>query len=112
MTLSTPLTARLGIFALALVYTGLTFSATTAPVSAKNSAPYYTAELAQPAKENRMVARGVAWKCEGTSCRAKKGNSRPIRICRGLVRKMGEVTSFTARGEKLAEDKMAKCNGK
>lgn len=112
MTLSTPLSTRLGIFALALVYTGLTFGVTTAPVSAKNNGPYYTAELAQPAKENRMVARGIAWKCEGTTCRAKKGNSRPIRICRGLVREMGEVTNFTARGEQMAEDKLAKCNGK
>ncbi len=112
MTLSSSFLSRLGIFALALIYTALSFGVATAPVSAKSSGPYYTAELAQPAKDNRTIARGVVWRCEGTSCRAGKSSSRPIRVCRGLAREFGEVTSFTSRGETLAEEKLAKCNGK
>lgn len=111
MTISPPLSSRIGIFALALVYTSLTFGVATAPVSAKSSGPYYIAELAEPAKDNRAVARGVAWRCAGTTCRAGKGTSRPINICRGLAREFGEVKSFTTRGKLLAEDKLAKCNG-
>ena len=103
---------RIAIFVLALLYTGLTFTAATSPASAKAKGPYYTAELVEPADETRAVARGVAWKCAGTTCRAGKGTSRPINICRGLARKFGEVKSFTARGKVLAEDKLAKCNGK
>lgn len=112
MTLSVPLPSRLGIFALALVYTGLTFGIATSPAAAKSSGPFYTAELAQPASKDRHISNGVAWRCEGTSCRAGKGNSRPLRMCRGLARKYGEVTSFTTKGEQLSEDKLAKCNGK
>lgn len=111
MTLSSPLSSRAGVFALALVYTGLTFGAalTPAPVQAGNGA-YYTAELAQPATDARVVAAGVAWSCEGTSCAAGKGMQRPLRVCRGLQREFGEVISFTAEGEALSEAELAKCN--
>lgn len=114
MTLSLPRSNRLGVLALAAVYTTLTFGALTAPApaAAASNSVYYTAELAQPASDSRVVAGGVAWLCEGTTCRAAKGTSRPLRICRGLAREFGEVTSFTAKGEELAADRLASCNGK
>lgn len=113
MTLSTPRAGRLSVFALALVYTGLTFGAAVSPTPAVAAAsgPYYVAELATPAGESRTVAGGVAWSCEGTTCVAAKGNSRPLRMCRGIQREFGEVVSFTAKGEALEEDKLASCNG-
>ena len=113
MTLSKFQSGRFGVMALALVYTGLTFGAaiTPAPALAKASGPYYTAELAAPAGDERTVATGVAWRCEGTNCRAGKGTSRPLRICRGLHREFGEVLSFTANGKQLDESKLARCNG-
>lgn len=106
--------SRLGVVTLALIYTSLTFGAalSPSPAFAAASAPYYTAELAAPAKDARTVAGGVAWYCEGTRCVAAKGDSRPERICRTLVRDQGAVTSFAAKGEALAEDKLAACNGK
>ncbi|HAU22715.1 MAG TPA: hypothetical protein DCS24_09020 [Erythrobacter sp.] len=113
MTLSNTHSGRFGVLALALVYTGLTFGAaiTPAPALAKASGPYYTAELASPASDNRVVASGVAWSCEGTNCRAGKGTSRPLRICRGLHREFGEVVSFKANGKELDEANLARCNG-
>ena len=78
---------------------------------ARSDAPYYTAELAQPAAERTTVAGGVAWTCADTSCVARKGTSRPVRICRDLKRDLGEVKAFTAKGEELDADKLAKCNG-
>lgn len=112
MTLSLPRANRLGIIALALAYTGVTFGTLTAPTAAmaKASGPYYVAELAAPASESRTVAGGVAWFCEGTTCRAAKGSSRPLRICRGLQREFGEVVSFETKGEELAAERLAKCN--
>lgn len=110
MTLSLPRAGRLIILAFALIYTGLTFGYATAPVAAQ-STPYYTATLAEPANENRAVAGGVAWACQGSTCVANKGTSRPSRVCRGLAREFGEVTSFMADGEMLAEDRLARCNG-
>jgi|GEM_PF-283428 len=110
---SSPFISRLSVFALALFYTGFTFAAATTPTPAlaASSGPYYVAELAEPAKDNRAVASGIAWKCQGTTCVAGKGSSRAIRICRGLFREFGEIASFTAKGKPLAEDKLAKCNG-
>ena len=112
MTLSINRIGRLSIFLLALVYTSLSFGTLIAPAPAQaQSGAYYIAKLAQPADETRTVAAGVAWACEGTTCVANKGPSRTLRICRGLAREFGEITSFTAQGEALAEDKLAKCNG-
>jgi hypothetical protein len=113
MNLSLPRFSRLGAMALALAYTGISFGVLTAPAPAlaQSSGPYYVAELAAPASESRTVAGGVAWYCEGTTCRAGKGTSRPLRICRSLAREFGEVESFTAKGEELADEKLAKCNG-
>ncbi len=113
MTLSLSRFSRFSVFAMALVYTALTFGVATAPSPAMaKSGPYYTVTLAQPADDNRAVASGVAWSCKGTTCVANKGPSRPLRICRGLAREFGEIVSFTAKGEQLAADKLAKCNGK
>lgn len=112
MTLSPKNPGRLAVFFMALIYTTLTFGVAVSPAEAKTSGPYYTAELVEAAKDDRVVAKGVAWKCAGTTCRAGKGHSRPINICRGLHRKFGEIKSFTAKGEALPADKLAKCNGK
>src|SRR3546814_891900 len=108
---SIPRPGLLGIMALALVYTGLVFGAAITPAPAyAASGAYYTAELATPADEARVVASGVAWHCEGTTCVAGKGTSRALRICRGINREFGEVVSFTADGKLLSEDDLAKCN--
>ena len=113
MTLSLPRSERIAVFASALAYTALTFGAATAPAPAQaDNGPYYTAQLAQPAEDNRVVAGGVAWACQGTTCVANKGTSRASRICRGLKREFGEITEFKADGEALAEDKLDRCNGK
>ncbi len=107
-----PLFGRLAVLAGALLYTSVSFGVATsaAPLSAQ-SGPYYVATLASATEENRAVAGGVAWNCEGTTCVANKGSSRPSRICRGLAREMGEITNFRVEGEDLAEDKLARCNG-
>lgn len=112
MTLSLPRAERLAVLASALAYTALAFGVATAPApAAAESGAYYTAQLAQPATDNRAVAGGVAWACKGTTCVANKGSSRDSRICRGLAREFGEITSFVADGEALPEDQLQRCNG-
>ncbi len=112
MTLSLPRAERLAVFASAIAYTALTFGVATAPAPAlADNGPYYTAQLAQPAEDNRAVAGGVAWACKGTTCVANKGSSRASRICRGLSREFGEITGFVADGEALPEDQLQRCNG-
>ena len=112
MSLSLPVSERVSVFAMAVLCSVATIgtAVSPAPVMA-NDGPYYTATLAQPATDDGAVAAGVAWACKGTTCVANKGTSRPTRICRGLAREMGEIAAFTAKGEELAADKLAKCNG-
>ena len=114
MTLSSPRIGNFGALGLALVWTSLSFGAalTPAPVAAQNPAKaYYRAELNQPASAPRAIAGDLVWACRGTSCTADKGTSRPLRICREVNRKLGQVASFTAKGEALPAEDLAKCNG-
>ena len=108
MTLSLNAASRISLIATAAV----ALAATVAPNVGQAAAPYYTATLAAPADSDRAVAGGVAWACQDNTCVAAKGPSRPMRICRGLNREFGEITSFVTEGEALPEEKLAKCNGK
>ncbi|MBX7460184.1 CC_3452 family protein [Qipengyuania huizhouensis] len=113
LSLSNSPSAKLGVFGAAILYTAAGFGALVAPsaAEARSNAPFYTAELSQPATERTVIAGGVAWTCRGTTCVAPKGTSRPLRVCRELQRDTGEVVAFTAKGEALEADKLAKCNG-
>ena len=108
MTLSLNTATRLSLVATA----ALAIGATLAPITSEAADPYYTAKLAAPTDDDRAVAGGVAWACRDDMCVAAKGTGRPLRICRGLAREFGEITSFTANGEELPADQLAKCNGK
>lgn len=111
---TTPGTRRgaIGSLGLALAWTAASFSAVApAPASAQNpSKAYYRAELAQPATQPKVIAGDLVWACHGSSCVADKGTSRPLRICRDLNRKFGQVINFTAKGELLPAEDLAKCN--
>ncbi|MBX9898279.1 MAG: hypothetical protein K2Y17_10365 [Qipengyuania sp.] len=118
MTLSLPAPGprlgSIGAIGLALTWTAVSFGAalTPAPAMAQNpSKAYYRAELAQPAAQPRAIAGDLVWACNGTSCVADKGTSRPLRICREVNRKFGEVVSFTTKGETLPAEDLEKCNG-
>lgn len=111
-TLSLPRTGKLAVLASAVLYTALTFGVATAtPAANAAGGAYYSATLSAPAGEDRAVAGGVAWTCEGSTCVANKTSARPLRVCRGLNRKFGEVASFSANGEELPAEELAKCNG-
>lgn len=113
---STPGTrlGSLGALGMALTWTAVTFGSALTPTPAIAQTPskaYYTAELAQPASESRAIAADLVWACNGTSCVADKGTSRPLRICREVNRKFGTVATFTAKGEAMPAEDLAKCNG-
>lgn len=113
MTRLLPRIGSIGALGLALVWTTLSFGAALTPTPAMAQNPgktFYRAELAQPASESRAIAGDLVWACKGTSCTADKGTSRPLRICRDLNRKLGQVASFTAKGEALPAEELARCN--
>lgn len=107
-----PRTGKLAVLATALLYTGVTFGVATgaAPVNAAGNA-YYSATLATPASDARAVTDGVAWACKDATCVANKTTARPLRVCRSLNRKFGEVATFKVNGQELPAEDLAKCNG-
>ena len=102
---------QLAFAAAALVGTVLSFGATTSPVQAAAPA-FYEVQLATPlAGTKTEIQNDVAWKCDGATCRGSQGTSRAEVVCARLARKLGEVSSFAAKGETLDAEGLAKCNG-
>ena len=114
MSLSLPRLRSTGIAIAAMACTSLTFGAALSPVpaQARASGPFYTAQLAQPAADTRTVAGGVLWQCDGHSCVADKGTSRPVVMCARLARAVGPVEAFSADGKALEAKDLDRCNGK
>ena len=88
---------------------GLSLAAPASPIQAQTSGPYFQAELVNPTEESRIVAGGILWSCDGTSCTAPRAGKRPLRACRDLFRKVGEISSFVVDGEALEESRMVRC---
>ena len=111
-TLSLRRPGKLAVLASALVFTGLGFGAATsgAPLNAAGT-PYYSATLTAPTSETRAVTDGVAWACKDATCVANKTTARPLRVCRALNRKFGEVATFKVAGEDITAEELTKCNG-
>ena len=108
MTSFLPRFASLGLVATTAV-ASLTLAG--APAEARTNGFFYSVELAEPvAERTTTVAAGVAWACQGTNCVARKGSSRPLRMCRELQREHGEITAFVADEKALDADKLAQCN--
>jgi hypothetical protein len=92
--------------------TALALAAATlaAPVIARDASPSYRAELAAPSGAERIVAGGMLWLCDGTSCVAGKDNSRPLIVCKRLAKETEAIARFTVAGEDLAAEDLERCN--
>jgi hypothetical protein len=104
--------SQLALVAAAIFGTALSFGATTSPAHAAAAGSYYEVQLAAPlAGAKTTVVSDVAWTCDGATCRASEGSSRAEVVCARVARKLGEVASFSAKGETLDAQGLAKCNG-
>jgi hypothetical protein len=73
---------------------------------------YYRAELATPPAAERLVVRGVIWKCAADGCTAGPSNSRAVIDCSALARQVGTLRSFAVEGRALAPAELEKCNAR
>lgn len=96
------------LFAASLALTG---AMAPAALQARPDGAFFTAQLEAPTSEERVIAGGVVFRCEGTTCVAPRSSTRPLRVCSELRREVGTITSFNAGGEELAEARLARCNG-
>ncbi|MXO61072.1 hypothetical protein GRI89_16130 [Altererythrobacter salegens] len=88
----------------------LAAAALAAPAAAGSTA-YYQAELTAPVETAKFVAGGLVWNCDGTSCSAGKDTSRPLFVCRKLAKETSAVVRFSADGQDLSTEDLARCNG-
>jgi hypothetical protein len=94
----------------AILIAGTLFAGAAATAQTRPTSPTYRVELAQPAAERQVLAAGVIWTCEGTTCTAPRSNSRPAIVCARLAREAGTVARFSAGGDALPADQLARCN--
>ena len=96
---------------LALIGTAASLALTAEPSHAATNGPFYSATLTRPMDgAQKVIQKGVLWKCEGDVCSAPRDTSRPVIVCARLVQKVGPVARFaTPQGDLAAED-LARCN--
>lgn len=100
---------RFGAFTLALA-SSLTLLGSAA--IAQPAGGYYEVTLAQPAATARTVVHEMVVKCDGATCSAAQGASRPAIVCASIARELGPVTAFRAGDAALDGEALAKCNAK
>lgn len=96
-----------------LLVAALALAGTIAPAAlhAQNNGPYFSAQLAEPASEGRVIAGGVVFSCTDTTCVGPRSNDRPLRVCSQLRREVGAITSFSFNGEVMDASLLGRCNG-
>lgn len=96
---------------LALIGTTASFALTAGPSHAAPNGPFYSATLTRPMDgAQKVIQKGVLWKCDGTACSAPRDTSRPVIVCARLVQKVGPVARFTTPQGELAAEDLARCN--
>ncbi|HEY0628070.1 MAG TPA: hypothetical protein VGD23_01960 [Sphingomicrobium sp.] len=70
---------------------------------------YSAKPVAAPA--NKIMGKNISWACTGGTCRGSTEQSRPLLLCQDLAKRAGRLESFTADGQPLSTDQLAKCNG-
>ncbi len=108
MTLSqSPLRAT-ATLATALMASALMFTASAG--QARSNPIVYTAELVAPVEAANHIIKGTVIRCAGTECKGRKSSSSIRSVCANLADEVGELASFSYKGEAVNEAALAKCN--
>ncbi|HEX7655558.1 MAG TPA: hypothetical protein VF404_01035 [Sphingomonas sp.] len=101
---------RLVSLAAALLGSAVLLSPTA--LHAQQPAGYYTATPIAAPTEASLITRDTLWSCGGGVCVAKKAPDRAEVICERIAKGVGKLQSFSAGGEALEADALAKCNAR
>ena len=74
--------------------TRLAIIAAAALFAAPAIAGTYTATPAAPATASKVVARDIAWTYAGGTYTGRTAESRPLVLCQGLAKKVGQLNAF------------------
>jgi hypothetical protein len=109
MTLS-QVSTRLASLGAAVLASAILFTAAPYAHAASDTPAYYQVSIADTAKTEKAILRGVFVKCEGGACAAPIASSAPKNMCISIARKFGEVKSFTAGKRVFDAAELAECN--
>lgn len=71
----------------------------------------FTARLAAPAAQSRVIALNAVWNCSGDTCVARPNHAATVRACRQFVNAVGgAVTAYGSASRQLSADELARCN--
>ena len=73
------------------------------------AATYSAKPIAAPAA-GKIIGKNISWSCAGDTCRGSTEASRPLVLCQDLAKRAGRLESFTADGQALSAEQLAKCN--
>ena len=73
---------------------------------------YYAATPVEAPTKTSMITRDTMWKFRDGAFTAAKAPERDIVLCQLVAQRVGKLSSFTAGGQALAADDLAKCNAK
>ena len=76
-------------------------------------APHYQAEPTVAPAAAKLALRDTLWRCGEGGCAATQASaSRPAIVCSVLASEIGTLRSFTAAGQPLSAEALAKCNAR
>jgi hypothetical protein len=87
----------------------LTLSALVLTATAAGASTY-SAKLATPAPNARIIAGDIVWNCGPDACQGATEESRPAVLCQSLARRAGQVGNFVADGRAFTPAELDKCN--
>jgi hypothetical protein len=76
------------------------------------SSGYYAATPVEAPVKNSIITRDTMWKFRDGAFTASKAPERDLILCQLVAQRVGKLTSFTAGGQALDADSLAKCNAK
>ena len=79
-------------------------------IAAPAFAGTYSAKPVAAPTAGKIIGKDISWTCDGGSCRGSTEASRPLVLCQDLAKHAGRIESFTADGQALSAEQLAKCN--
>lgn len=73
------------------------------------AATYSAKPVAAPTAA-KIIGKDISWARDGSGYRGSTEASRPLILCQDLAKRAGRLESFTADGQSLSAEQLAKCN--
>ncbi|MES2098096.1 MAG: hypothetical protein V4459_15195 [Pseudomonadota bacterium] len=102
--------SRLIAFTGALVISTLMVG--TAATAQPQGPGYYAATPVEAPSKTSVITRETLWKFRDGAFTASKQPERDLILCQLVAQRVGKLASFTAGGQALDADSLAKCNAK